>query len=59
MTACMFVFRVISLLFIIIDDTPQGLSVCCLIIVFHVDGGVVFELSFLEAYDCWAVFCDK
>ena len=29
------------------------------IIVFHVDGGVVFEVSFLEAYYCWAVFCDK
>ena len=34
-TACMFVFRVISLwgmlLLMIIDDSPQGLSVYCLI----------------------------
>ena len=30
----------------------------CMNIVFHVDGDIVFEVSFLEAYDCWAVFCN-
>ena len=29
------------------------------IIIFNVDGGVVFEVSFLKAYNCWAVFCNK
>ena len=57
------VFLLLYFLLMIIDDLPQGLSVYCLYscmnIIFHVDGGIVFEVSFLEAYDCWAVFSNK
>ena len=38
---------------------PQLFNIVVRIKVFHVNGGVVFEVSFLEAYDCWVVFCDK
>ena len=59
--ACMFVFSIILLceiLLIITWSVTWSIGVLFNIIV-RVDDVVAFEVSFLKAYDCWAVFCNK